>query len=79
MMARAQEGSVQGLYLAAQAGNNGKSHNHNDVGNFIVYSEGMPAIIDVGVETYTAKTFTRNGTKSGPCSRRITTAPLWAG
>ena len=42
---------------AAQAGNNGKSHNHNDVGNFLVYADGMPAIIDVGVETYTAKTF----------------------
>jgi hypothetical protein len=57
MMARAQEGSAQGLYLAAQAGNNGKSHNHNDVGNFLVYAAGRPAIIDVGVETYTAKTF----------------------
>ena len=57
MMARVQEGSAQGLYLAAQAGNNGKSHNHNDVGNFLVYADGMPAIIDVGVETYTAKTF----------------------
>jgi hypothetical protein len=27
------------------------------VGNFIVYADGYPAIIDVGVETYTAKTF----------------------
>src|SRR5208283_5992139 len=57
MMAREREGSAQGLYLAAQAGNNGKSHNHNDVGNFLVYADGMPVIIDVGVETYTAKTF----------------------
>src|SRR5579872_3323382 len=57
MSARLKEGSAQGLYLAAEAGNNGKSHNHNDVGNFIVYSNGAPAIIDVGVETYTAKTF----------------------
>jgi hypothetical protein len=57
MMARLREGSSKGLYLAAQAGNNGKSHNHNDVGNFVVYADGMPAIIDVGVETYSAKTF----------------------
>ena len=57
MTARVREGSAQGLYLAAQGGNNGKSHNHNDVGNFMVYADGMPAIIDVGVETYTAKTF----------------------
>jgi hypothetical protein len=57
MAARRNEGSAKGLYLAAEAGNNGKSHNHNDVGNFIVYADGAPAIIDVGVETYTAKTF----------------------
>jgi hypothetical protein len=57
MAARREAGSTQGLYLAAEAGNNGKSHNHNDVGNFIVYANGEPAIIDVGVETYTAKTF----------------------
>lgn len=57
MAARRKEGAAQGLYVAAEAGNNGKSHNHNDVGNFIVYSDGAPAIIDVGVETYTAKTF----------------------
>jgi hypothetical protein len=57
MAARLQEGSPRGLYLAAQGGHNAESHNHNDVGNFMVYSNGLPAIIDVGVETYTAKTF----------------------
>ena len=57
MAARQREGSVQGLYLAAEGGHNAKSHNHNDVGNFIVFANGQPAIIDVGVETYSAKTF----------------------
>lgn len=57
MAARRKEGSAEGLYLAAQGGHNAESHNHNDVGNFIVYADGQPAIIDVGVETYTAKTF----------------------
>ena len=57
MAARCREGSPEGLYLAAQGGHNAESHNHNDVGNFIVYADGKPAIIDVGVETYTAKTF----------------------
>jgi hypothetical protein len=57
LAARRQEGSVQGLYLAAQGGHNGESHNHNDVGNFIVYADGKPAIIDLGPETYSAKTF----------------------
>ena len=57
MTARRRQDSAQGLYLAAEAGNNGKSHNHNDVGNFVVYADGAPVLIDVGVETYTAKTF----------------------
>ncbi|WP_137134756.1 heparinase II/III family protein [Rhizobium sp. FKY42] len=43
--------------LAAKAGSNGESHNHNDVGSFTVYKDGRPLLIDVGVETYTAKTF----------------------
>jgi hypothetical protein len=55
--ARKRDGSAEGLYMAAQGGHNAESHNHNDVGNFIVYADGLPAIIDVGVETYTAKTF----------------------
>jgi hypothetical protein len=55
--ARTQEGSTQGFYLAAQGGHNAESHNHNDVGNFIVFHDGQPVLIDIGVETYTAKTF----------------------
>ena len=43
--------------MAAKAGNNADSHNHNDVGSFTVYKDGRPLIIDLGVETYRAKTF----------------------
>lgn len=57
MGARSREGSNAGLFLAAKGGHNAESHNHNDVGNFIVYTDGYPAVIDAGVETYTAKTF----------------------
>jgi hypothetical protein len=57
MGARSSEETAQGLYVAVKGGNNAESHNHNDVGNFIVYADGFPALIDVGVETYTAKTF----------------------
>jgi hypothetical protein len=57
MAARSREGSTEGLYVAAKGGHNEESHNHNDVGNFVVYADGYPAIVDVGVETYTAKTF----------------------
>ncbi|WP_177224044.1 heparinase II/III domain-containing protein [Thermoflavifilum thermophilum] len=57
MVARSDSGSVHSFYLAAQAGNNGKSHNHNDVGNFIVYVDGHPVLVDAGAQTYTAATF----------------------
>ena len=57
MAARVKEGSAEGLYLAAKGGHNAESHNHNDVGNFVVYAGGEPAIVDAGVETYSAKTF----------------------
>jgi hypothetical protein len=57
MGARSTGGSVRGFFLGAQGGHNAESHNHNDVGNFVVAVDGTPVIIDVGVETYTAKTF----------------------
>ena len=46
-----------GLFLATHAGNNDESHNHNDVGDFIVYLGNEPVIIDTGRGNYTAKTF----------------------
>jgi len=57
MVAREKEGSDRGLYLAAKGGHNNESHNHNDVGEFIVYLDGKPVLVDAGVGTYTAKTF----------------------
>ena len=46
--------------LAVKAGSNGDSHNHNDTGSFILYKNGKPIFIDIGVETYTKKTFSPN-------------------
>lgn len=43
--------------LAAKAGNNGDIHNHNDVGSVTLYLDRRPFLIDLGVGTYTAKTF----------------------
>ncbi len=56
---RQQEGSDKGLFFAIKGGHNNESHNHNDIGNFIVYVDGNPLLIDVGVGTYTAKTFSK--------------------
>ena len=47
----------KGLYLATHGGHNAESHNHNDVGDFIVYANGQPMIVDAGRGNYTARTF----------------------
>lgn len=57
MTARERRNSVDGLFLAAKGGTNGESHNHNDIGNYLIYLNGQPCICDAGVETYTKKTF----------------------
>jgi len=49
--------SNNGLFVSSHGGTNGESHNHNDVGDFIVYADGYPVIIDIGSGTYTARTF----------------------
>lgn len=57
-------------FVAIKGGHNGESHNHNDVGSFIVYcpspstlhhspSTLHPLFIDPGVGEYTSKTFSR--------------------
>ena len=45
------------IYAAIKGGCNGESHNHNDVGTFIVYVDGPPQVVDMGNMLYTAKTF----------------------
>ncbi|MCD9025936.1 heparinase II/III domain-containing protein [Cohnella silvisoli] len=57
MTAREREGSELGLYVAAKGGNNQESHNHNDIGNFLVFADGYPLLVDLGTEEYSAKTF----------------------
>lgn len=57
MTAREFEDTEKGMFLAAKAGHNGEMHNHNDCGNFMVYYNGNPVIIDAGVGRYTKQTF----------------------
>ena len=49
--------SDNGLFLATHGGHNAESHNHNDVGDFIIYLKGQPMIVDAGRGNYTARTF----------------------
>jgi hypothetical protein len=57
MAARDRAGSTQGLFLAAWGGHNDQSHNHNDVGSFVIFADGQPVVIDIGRPTYKRQTF----------------------
>jgi hypothetical protein len=57
LTAREREGDTAGLFLAAKAGHNDESHNHNDVGSFVVAHNGRPLLIDPGAGVYTRQTF----------------------
>jgi len=57
LTARTKSESTKGFFLAVQGGHNAESHNHNDIGNFIVYANNTPVFVDAGVGSYTAQTF----------------------
>jgi len=57
LTARTKSESTSGMFLAVQGGHNAESHNHNDIGNFMVYAAGIPVFVDAGVGSYTAQTF----------------------
>ncbi|WP_435126742.1 heparinase II/III domain-containing protein [Actinacidiphila sp. bgisy144] len=57
LVAREQAGTIGGLLLAAKGGHNDESHNHNDVGSFVVALDGRPLVVDAGVGTYRRETF----------------------
>jgi hypothetical protein len=46
-----------GFFVSAKGGSNNESHNHNDIGNFLLYRDGRPVLVDAGVEEYTKFTF----------------------
>ena len=49
-----------GVVLAVKGGCNDDSHNHNDVGSLILYDGSYPILADIGVETYTLTTFSKD-------------------
>jgi hypothetical protein len=57
MTVRDEGGVKEGFFLAAKGGHNAESHNHNDVGSFLVYDDAQPVLIDIGSGTYTKRTF----------------------
>ena len=57
VVARDKENSRDGFFFSAKGGYNEESHNHNDVGTCILFYNGLPVLVDVGVGTYTRETF----------------------
>ncbi len=57
LIARQHDAHGKGLVLGAKGGHNAESHNHNDIGSYVVFDDGQPILIDLGVETYSARTF----------------------
>lgn len=57
MSSRTDPRRSNGLFLSAKGGNNNESHNHNDIGSFVIYCDGKPAVIDIGRGEYVRQTF----------------------
>ena len=47
------------MSVSFKGGHNRESHNHNDVGTYVIAVDGVPVVLDPGSEIYTARTFGR--------------------
>ncbi len=59
-LARENADPHRGFCFSMKGGHNAESHNHNDLGTCILFSDGEPILIDAGVGTYCANTFNEN-------------------
>ena len=57
LVARPGSNGTATMGVALKGGNNAESHNHNDVGSYVVVIGDRPVLLDPGAETYTARTF----------------------
>ena len=68
--------SNKNWFVAAKGGNNAESHNHNDIGNFIVYQNNQPVVIDLGRDTYTSKSFSNQRFELMNCRSAYHNVPI---
>lgn len=68
--------SSKNWFVAAKGGNNAESHNHNDIGNFIVYHNNQPVVIDLGRDTYTSKSFSNQRFELMNCRSAYHNVPI---
>ena len=67
------------LVAAMKGGHNAESHNHNDVGSFLVMAGGDMQVVDAGNMIYTAKTFSRQRYELWNCRAMYHNVPIIAG
>lgn len=70
---------AQPFTVAIKGGNNGESHNHNDLGTFILHSGGESLISDLGRDRFTAQTFGEHRYDALPYASRGHSVPIIQG
>ena len=65
--------------VAMKGGHNGESHNHNDVGSFLMAVNGQMQVVDAGNMVYTAKTFSDRRYELWNCRAAYHNVPMIGG
>lgn len=65
--------------FAVKGGHNGESHNHNDVGNCIIFCGSKPIFIDIGAPTYTKDLFSAKRYEVFPTASEYHNLPIVSG
>ena len=64
------------MTAAMKGGHNAESHNHNDVGSFLVMAHGDMQVVDAGNMVYTAKTFSDRRYELWNCRAAFHNVPM---
>ena len=65
-----------GVIAAMKGGHNAESHNHNDVGSFLLMAGGDMQVVDAGNMVYTAKTFSAQRYELWNCRASYHNVPI---
>jgi len=68
-----------GVIAAMKGGHNDESHNHNDVGSFLIMANGDMQVVDAGNMIYTAKTFSDRRYELWNCRAAYHNVPIIGG
>ena len=68
-----------GVIAAMKGGHNDESHNHNDVGSFLMAVNGQMQVVDAGNMIYTAKTFSNRRYELWNCRAAYHNVPIIGG